>query len=144
MLWLAKLPLYDRNNVLKTLDTIRNCQRLVFSVGVSQQTHKITNLLNFEVNWSLKLQNNNERKTPSSHQVVCFQMLDFETSKSHSELSKPNSWKITSFSKGYFRGSCFSQCFILSTALKVSFYANNYFEELPIVSTAFNRTGMVL
>ena len=31
---------------LKTLDTIGNCQRLVFTVGVSQHTcmHKITNL----------------------------------------------------------------------------------------------------
>ena len=37
-------------------------------------------------------------KTPMSHEVVCFQMLDFETSKSYSEVSKSNSWKITSFS----------------------------------------------
>ena len=40
-----------------------------------------------------------------------------------------------------FRGSPFSQCFILSTALywslTTSFYANNYFEWLPIVFTAF-------
>ena len=32
-----------------------------------------------------------EEKTPLSHEVVCFQMLDFETSKSKSELSKSNS-----------------------------------------------------
>ena len=31
--------------------------------------------------------------------VVCFQMLDFETSHSDSEVSKSKSWKITSFSK---------------------------------------------
>ena len=38
-------------------------------------------------------------KTPLSHEVVCFQMLDFETSSSKSEVSKSNSWKITFFSK---------------------------------------------
>ena len=40
-----------------------------------------------------------KEKTPLSHEVVCFQMLDFETSNSKSEVSKSNSWKITSFSK---------------------------------------------
>ena len=29
---------------LKTLDPVGNCQRRVFTVGVSQQMHKITNL----------------------------------------------------------------------------------------------------
>ena len=48
----------------------------------------------------------------------------------------------------YFRGSRFSQCFILShyykatrlpiTRYQVRFHADNYFEYLPIVSTAFN------
>ena len=33
------------------------------------------------------------------HKVVCFQMLDFETSNSKLEVWKSNSWKITSFSK---------------------------------------------
>ena len=36
---------------------------------------------------------------PWSHEVVCFQMLDFETSNSKSEVSISNSLKITSFSK---------------------------------------------
>ena len=40
-----------------------------------------------------------EKKTPLSHEVVCFQMLDFETSNFKSEVSKSNSWKITSFVK---------------------------------------------
>ena len=39
-----------------------------------------------------------EKKT-SSHEVVCFLMLDFETSKPNFEVSKSNLWKITSFSK---------------------------------------------
>ena len=42
--------------------------------------------------WSSKLPDNKERKkTPLSHEVVCFQMLDFETSNSKSEVSKSNS-----------------------------------------------------
>ena len=32
-------------------------------------------------------------------EIVCFQMLDFGTSNSKSEVSKLNSWKITSFLK---------------------------------------------
>ena len=35
-----------------------------------------------------------EEKTPMSHEVVYFQMLDFGTSTSNSEVSKSNSWKI--------------------------------------------------
>ena len=38
-----------------------------------------------------------KEKTPLSHEVCL--MLDFETSKSNSEVSKSNSWKTTSFSK---------------------------------------------
>ena len=30
--------------LLKAVDTIGNCQRLAFTVGVSQHMHKITNL----------------------------------------------------------------------------------------------------
>ena len=47
---------------LKTLDTIGNCQRPVFSRGVSQHIHKITNLWKFELGWSSKLRDNNGRK----------------------------------------------------------------------------------
>ena len=61
--------------------------------------HEITNLWKFELNRSSKLRDNNERKNTLSHGVVCFQMLDFETSNSKLEVSKSNSWKITSFSK---------------------------------------------
>ena len=34
-----------------------------------------------------------EKKKTSSHEVACFQMLDFAASKSNSEVSKSNSWK---------------------------------------------------
>ena len=47
---------------LKTVDTIGNCQRPVFSFGVSQHVHKITNLWKFELNWWSKLRDNNEIK----------------------------------------------------------------------------------
>ena len=40
-----------------------------------------------------------KEKTPVSHKVVRFQMLDFETSYYKLEVSKSNSLKITSFSK---------------------------------------------
>ena len=40
-----------------------------------------------------------KEKTPSTDEVVCFRMLDFETSNFKLEVSKSNPWKITSFSK---------------------------------------------
>ena len=99
----SDLPL-NRNvlskQCLKTVDTIGNCQRLVFSLCVSKHMHKITNLWKFELNWSSKLRDMNEiKKTPLSHEVVCFHMLDFETSNSKLEVSKSKSWKITFFLK---------------------------------------------
>ena len=63
---------------LKTLDTIGNCQRPVFSLGVSQHLHKTTNLCKFELDLSSKLRNNNER-----WKLCAFKMLDFMTSKSN-------------------------------------------------------------
>ena len=42
-------------NPLKTLNTFGNCQRPVFSLGVSQHLQKITNVWTFEFNWSSKL-----------------------------------------------------------------------------------------
>ena len=84
---------------LQTLDTIDNCQRPVFSLGVSKHMHKITNLWKFELNQSLKLWDINKRQNCFVAQVVCFHMLDLETSTSKSEVSKSNLWKITSFSK---------------------------------------------
>ena len=46
----------------KAVNTIGNCQRPVFSLGVYQRMHKITNLLKFGLNWSSKLRDNYERK----------------------------------------------------------------------------------
>ena len=33
-----------KNKALNAVDTVGNCQRQVFSLGVSQHMHKITNL----------------------------------------------------------------------------------------------------
>ena len=60
-----------------------------------------------------------KEKTPLSHKVVCFQMLDFETSNSKSEVSKSNSCEINSFSKttSLQREPFLTmECFILSTS----------------------------
>ena len=51
--------------------------------------HKITNLWKFELNWSSKLQDMEEKT--SSHELQWFQMLEFETLNSKSELSNSNS-----------------------------------------------------
>ena len=59
------------NCQLKAVDTICNCQRLAFTVGVSQHMHKITNLFKFELNRSSNLRDNNERKKHPCHTKFC-------------------------------------------------------------------------
>ena len=74
-----------------------------------------------------------KEKTPWSHEVVCFQMLDFEISDSKLEVSKSNSF--TSFSKTMLlQREPFPTMFytinlspLLVTNL-LRFYADNYFE----------------
>ena len=61
--------------------------------------HKITNLWKLSSIGHRNCEIIMQEKTPLSHEVVCFQNLDFDTSNSKSEVSKSNSWKITSFSK---------------------------------------------
>ena len=52
--------------------SIGNCQRPVFSLGVSQHMHTITNLSKFELNyWSSKLRDNNERKKNTLATLSC-------------------------------------------------------------------------
>ena len=71
----------DAQCALKTQDTIGNCQRPVFLLGVIQHMHKIKtceNLSPLVVEDARKIM---KEETPLTHEVVCFQMLDFETSK---------------------------------------------------------------
>ena len=85
-------------------------------------------------------------KTPLSHEVVCFQMLEFETSKSNSEVSKSNS-NILVRNNFFLENNvtleeAVPHNVLLSTSLHWSLtsksYGNNYFEQLPIVSSVFN------
>ena len=119
----CKLP--DENGLclfslftLKALDTIGNCQRLAFTVSVSQHMHKITNLWKFELNRSSNLRDNNERKKHPCHtKLRAFRWL----------ISRPQVLNLRSRNQirgklllsrklWHFRGSCFSQCFIPSTS----------------------------
>ena len=70
-----------------------------------------------------------EKKTPLSHEVVCFQMLDFKTSNSKLEVSKSNLWKVTFF-------------FFLTTSLQrepflTMFYTNNLSPLLVTIKEGF-------
>ena len=75
-----------------------------------------------------------KEKTPLSHEVVCFQMLDSETSKSSSEVSKSNSSKNVFFLENYVTSEGAVSHSILYyqqlhiTRYQVRFYASNYFE----------------
>ena len=103
---------------LKAVDTNGICQRLAFTVGVSQHKHKITNLWKFELNGSSNLRDNNERKKRPCHAKLCaFRWL----------ISRPQVLNLRSWSQirgklrislklCYFKGSRFSQCFLLSTS----------------------------
>ena len=108
---------------LKTLDSIGNCQRPVFSLGVSQHMHKITNLWKFVLNWSREksCERIMEEKTSLSHKLCAFRCLILRPQilnlRSQNQICGKLllSWKLH-----YFRGSRFSQWFILSTALHCS------------------------
>ena len=103
---------------LKTLDTTGNCQRPVFSFGQSQHMHTITNLWKFELNWSSKLRDNNERRKNPCHTKLCvFRWL----------ISRPQVLSLRSRNQiggklllsqklCQFRGSRFSQSFVPSTS----------------------------
>ena len=87
-----------------------------------------------------------EEETPLSHEVVCFQMLDFKTSKSKSEVMKSNSNILVErcfFLKNYITSEGAVSYNVLYyqqlsiAGYQVSFSANNYFEQLSIVSSAF-------
>ena len=61
------------SSFLKTLGTIGNCQRPVFSLGVSQHMHNITNLSSIG-RQSCKI--TMKEKLPLSQEVVCFQIFE--------------------------------------------------------------------
>ena len=108
-LWINNL------NMLKALDTIGKCQRLVFSFGVSQHMHKITNRWKFELNCSSKLQDNNGRETTLVTQSCVLSVSWFRGIKILFWGLKIKficfMWKLLLYRKlCYFRGSRFLQC----------------------------------
>ena len=104
---------------LKTLDTFGNCQRLVFSLGVSQHMHTQKTCENLSSIGRRCCEITMKEKTPMSHQVVCFQMLQMILRPQILNLRSGNqiSGKVFLSQKLlHFRGSRFSQCFILPTS----------------------------
>ena len=61
-----------------------------------------------------------KEKTPLPHEVVYFQMLDFETSNSKSEVSKSNSWKIYFFLEDYITSSLENKVYNECTYSRIS------------------------
>ena len=73
-----------------------------------------------------------KEKTTLCREVVCFKILDFETSSSNSEVSKLNSWKFNSFSKTTLLGAVSYNVLYYQqlpiTGYQIICYAYNYFE----------------
>ena len=129
----------DVPGTLTTLDTFGKCHRPVFSLCVSQNLHTCEN---FNSIGRRSCETIMEEKTPLLHEVVCNQVLEFETSIWNSEVSKSNS-NILVRHNFFFENDVTSegaishnivyyQCFSVDL-YQVSFY----FEKLPKVSSAF-------
>ena len=86
---------------LKALDTFGNCQRTVFSLGVSQHMHKNNKSVKI---WTQLVRKWRKKKYPCCTNVCAFRFL-----------RKAEGLKVQILR--YFRESRVSQCFILSTAL---------------------------
>ena len=97
---------------------LSNCQRPVFSTGVSHHNHKITSLWTFGLNWSSKLRENDKSKNTLVGRIC---VLSDKNKRLLARSLLLFSEKLPlSQKRCYFRGSHFSQCFILSTALQCS------------------------
>ena len=109
-------PYRQSIKLLKTVDALGSCQRQVFSLGESQHMHKITIMWKFELNWSSKLRDNNERKKHPGHTKLCaFRCLisrpQILNSKSRNQIRGK---LLLSRKLLHFRGSRFSQCFTIN------------------------------
>ena len=78
--------LFVSTKQLKDMDTIGKCQRPVFTLGVSPHMHKKQTCENMSSIGRQSYEIIMKEKTPLKHEVVCFQMLDFEVSISKSEV----------------------------------------------------------
>ena len=84
---------------LKTVDTIGSCQRLLFTVGVSQHMHKITKRWKFELSRPL-----NTEDTIGSCQRLLFtvgvpQHMHKITKLWNFELNRPSKWRDNKWKK---------------------------------------------
>ena len=123
--------------ILKTLDTFCNFQRTVFSFGVSQHMHKITNLWQLiEPDWSSKLRDiiiEDKKKHPCRTSCVLSDAWFWDLIWGL-ELSSNASVRNYFFLPNYFtsEGAVSHNVLYyqqLSIAhYQVSFYSNNYFE----------------
>ena len=108
-------------------------------IVIDQSSHMVylnkctqkTNLWKSELNWSAKFRENNIGRENTLVALICvfsdawFRDITREVSKSIQLFQ----WKITSFPKlrlAYFRGSRYSKCFILSTALHCSLPSSKF------------------
>ena len=128
-------------------DTIGNCQRPVFSLSVSQHMHKITILWKFELNWSSKLRDNNERKKHIVTRSCVLSDAWFRDLKFYIwglEIKFVENYffleNYISLERAVSHNVLYYQPLPI-TRYQVRFYANNYFESLPIVYTAFKETN---
>ena len=119
---------------VKTLDTIGNCQRSVFSLGVSQHMHTITTLWELELKRFSKWRDENGRKNTFVTPSCVLSDAWFRDLKFKSVVSKSNSWKVTYSSKNYSTSEggvshkvVYYQPFP-NTRYQVRFHANTYFE----------------
>ena len=103
--------------VLKAVDTIGNCQRLAFTVGVSQHMHTIITQWKFELNRLSNLRDNSERKKHPCHiKLYAFRWLISRPQVLNLRSRNQIRGKLLSRKLWHFRGSRFSQCFIPSTS----------------------------
>ena len=137
-----KLELYSMSE-LKTLDTF-TCQRPVFSLGVSQHMHTMTNLWNFFCSIGHR-----SCKKEHPHYITLCDLRCIIKGFSWNFLLLE--WEITSLSKTTLlqKERVLTMLYTINSSpmlvsYQVSFYANNCFEYLPIVSSASTSTARLL
>ena len=107
-----------------------NCQRPVFSLGVSQHMHKITNLWKFDSIGHRSCKRIMKEKTPLLHKFVCFQMLIKASGLKSFIIWVRNYLFLKNYvtSEGAVSHNVLYYQQLSIARYQVSFYANNYFE----------------
>ena len=95
---LCMYNIIGKYSIKKVLDMFGNWQRPIFLLGVSQHMHKIASLWKCWLNWSLKLQENDERKITLVVQNTGSVLAD-RNKRLLARSLLLFQWEITSFSK---------------------------------------------